>query len=146
MGSARATGAGAQETAMVDRRTSAMSRKPVNLFITYLLVWCKFLQFPGAVHNLPLTDLNVNGFFNCFEEISPGNGRIDEGISLLAISRGVQPLLFLSKPDFLVGNLILAEKVAFESGKCALLNGGMYLVHQPGDKAQVMYGSQPVGK
>jgi hypothetical protein len=36
--SAIGTDAGAQETAMVDRRTSAISRKLVNLFITYLLI------------------------------------------------------------------------------------------------------------
>lgn len=65
---------------------------------------------------------------------------------VIAISRCTQPLPLLGKSDFLIGNLILAEKVAFESGKCVLLNGGMYLVHQPSDKAQVMYGSQPISQ
>jgi hypothetical protein len=48
--------------------------------------------------------------------------------------------LLLSKPDFLIGNLILAEEVGFEGGEGALFNGGVYFVHQPADKPQVVYG------
>jgi hypothetical protein len=48
--------------------------------------------------------------------------------------------LLLSQPDFLIGNLVLAEEVVFEGGEGTLQNGFFYFLHQPGNKPQVMYG------
>ena len=65
--------------------------------------------------------------------------------SVIAVSWRVQPLLLLGKPDFLIGNFILAQEVIFEGGESALLNGGFYPLHKPDDEAQVVDGGQPLG-
>jgi hypothetical protein len=48
--------------------------------------------------------------------------------------------LLLGKPDRLVCNLVLAEKIVFEGSKGALFNGGVYFMHQPGNEPQIVYG------
>jgi hypothetical protein len=57
-----------------------------------------------------------------------------------------QPLPLLGQPDFFIGYLVLTEKVAFEGGKGALLDGRVHSLHQLGDKTQVVYRSQPVSQ